>query len=158
MRSRKSLLGKALNGCSSQRKPFGKAGFGNTSSLLPLRSYSAELQSTCALFKRLLLKWQQFLMITPWTMFPRTLTPAYLLNGQQIMSVPHPYPVSGHPHRVTKWVIPPTKQTKISWGRQNVTPYWFNTFGNVGVMSTSPPSKSSTKVQESTWYLWRLAM
>ena len=90
MRSRKSLLGKALNGYSSQRKPLGKAGFENASSLLPLRSYSAELQSTCVLFKRLLLKWQQFLMITPWTMFPQTSTPAYLLNGQQIMSVPHP--------------------------------------------------------------------
>ena len=76
MRSRKHSLGKALNGYSSQRKHLGMAGFGNASLVLPsppLRRYSAELQSTCALFKQLLLKWRQFLMIAPWPMFPRTL-------------------------------------------------------------------------------------
>ena len=56
-----------------------------------------------------------------------------------------------------KWVIPPIKHTPISWGRQNVPPYWFNTFGNVGTTSTSTHFKRSTKVQESTQNRWRLA-
>ena len=53
------IVGTVLNGYSSQRGPLGMVGFWNASPVLPsppLRGYSAELQSTCALFKQLLLK------------------------------------------------------------------------------------------------------
>ena len=98
------------------KKALGTVGFGNASLLLALRSYSAELQSTCALFKQLLLKWQQFLMITPWTVSSdikdkEALTPAHLLNGQQITSVPHPLVESDE-------VSDPTYQTNTDFLRK----------------------------------------